>query len=75
MPVKINDVSRVVIRGEWITVERGTFKVEPFALTDDSGNALHPDLGIWAYHFVTDQKDEYYGPLSEIQLYKIAYTS
>lgn len=72
MPVKYNEISRVVIRGEWITVQRGTFVVEPFTLVDTSGNPAHPDLGIWAYHFKTDLADEYYGPLGEIQLFKMA---
>ena len=72
MPVKYQNVSRVVIRGEWITVERGSLRVEPFAMVDDSGNPAHPDLGMWAYHFRTDTGDEYYGPLGEIQLFKMA---
>ena len=72
MPVNYNHVSRVVIRGEWITVERGTLVVEPFTLVDNQGTPAHPDLGMWAYHFFTDTGDEYYGPLGEIQLFKLA---
>ncbi len=72
VPVKCSEISRVVIRGEWITVQRGTFVVEPFTMTDTAGNPAHPDLGLWAYHFKTDLADEYYGPLGEIQLFKMA---
>lgn len=72
MPIEASRISRVVIRREWVTVDRGTFKVEPFTVVDDAGNATHPDIGMWAYHFFTDLGDEYYGPITEIELYKMA---
>ena len=74
MPIEANRISRVVIRGEWVTVQRGTFRIEPFTVLDDAGGPMHPDLGHWAYHFLTDDGDEYYGPVTDIQLYKMAVT-
>ncbi len=72
MPIKLKAISRVVIRGEWISVENGSFQIEPLQITDDNGTPVHPDLGVWAYSFRTDTKDTYYGPLNEVQLFKIA---
>ena len=40
--------------------------------TDDNGNPTHNDsIDVKAYRFRNDNKDEYYGPLSAIQLYKL----
>ena len=72
MPIELHRISRVVIHSEWVTVERNTFNIEPFTMVDQSGNATHPDIGMWAYHFFTDNGDEYYGPITEIELYKMA---
>ena len=71
MTIPLNRISRVVLFGEWITVQIGTFRVEDMAFTDDGGNPTHAPLGIAAYHFMNENRDEYYGPLTEIQLYKM----
>ena len=40
--------------------------------TDDDGNAVHNfPLETKAYRFLTQNRDEYYGPLSAIQLFKL----
>jgi hypothetical protein len=70
VPLKM--VVRVVIRGEWVTVKPGTFEVVEMTFTDDQGNPTHGPLQTPAYHFRTDINDEYYGPLSSIQLFKLA---
>lgn len=72
MPITLNKISRVVIAGEWITVERGTFEVEPMQFVDDSGNPATPPMEVWCYHFVTDNRDEYFGRLDAIDLIKMA---
>jgi hypothetical protein len=63
-------VIRVIIEGEWIWVERGTFTVIPFELMDELGNkvgsAKEP-----AYFFVSTNGDPYFGPLSRISLMKL----
>jgi hypothetical protein len=71
MSVPLNRISRVVIFGEWFAVQVGTFEVIDMAFTDPAGNPTHAPLGIPAYHFYNDNRDEYYGPLSEIQLVKL----
>ena len=71
MPIPVRRIARVVIRGEWITVADGTFEVEELEFTDDDGIPLHDPTDIWAYRFVTDKADEYYGPLSAIELIKL----
>jgi hypothetical protein len=71
MPIPLKRISRVVIFNEWITVANGTFEVEELGFTDDHGNPAHAPLGVAAYHFFNDNRDEYYGPLSEIQLFKL----
>jgi hypothetical protein len=71
MAIPVRRIARVVIRGEWVTVADGTFEVEELEFTDDEGNPLHDPTDIWAYRFVTDNADEYYGPLSAIELIKL----
>ena len=75
MPIELHRISRVVIHSEWITVQRNTFSIEPFTMVDEQGNATHPDIGMWMYHFFNDTGDEYYGPITEIELYKMAQVS
>jgi hypothetical protein len=65
-------ISKVIISGEWFSVELGTFEVVEMAFTDESGQPAHEPLDIWAYTFLTPNRDRYYGPLSAIQLYKLA---
>ncbi len=71
MPIPIKRVSKVIISGEWFSVELGTFQIEDFTLTADDGTPLHEPLGIKAYRFITQNQDEYYGPLSAIELIKL----
>lgn len=71
MPIPARRIARVVIRGEWVTVADNTFEIEEMEFVDDEGIPLHDPTDIWAYRFTTDQNDEYYGPLSAIQLFKL----
>jgi len=71
MAIPLDRISRVVIGGEWFSVERGTFRVEEMAFTDETGELTHSPTGMQAYHFVTPNRDEYYGPLAHIQLIKL----
>jgi len=68
--VRARSVVRVIIAGEWIWVEPGTFTVQPFVFVDDAGNILN-ESNEPAYHFVSTNKDPYFGPLSAIQLIKV----
>ena len=72
MAIRARQVSKVIISGEWFSVELGTFEVVPMAFTDEEGNVAHDDLGVPAYTFVTPNRDRYYGPLSAITLIKLA---
>ena len=72
MSIKADQVSRVIIGGEWFSVELGTFQVVPMAFTDDDGVPAHEALDIPAYTFMTPNRDRYYGPLSAIELIKLA---
>lgn len=60
----------MIIAGEWIWVEPGTFTVQDFVFVDDDGNEINRS-GEPAYHFVSTNGDPYYGPLSAIQLIKL----
>lgn len=71
MSVPVKRVARVVIAGEWFTVESETFSVEELEFTDNDGNPAHGPLDLFAYRFIRDNGDEYYGPLSELQLIKL----
>lgn len=71
MAFTTRQISRVVIRNEWITVADGTFEVEELEVTDQDGNPLHDPLDVWAFRFRTDQGDEYCGPLSVIEIFKM----
>lgn len=71
MAIPVKRVAKVIISGEWFTVELGTFQIEDFVLATDDGTPLHEPLGIKAYRFLTPNRDEYYGPLSAIQLIKL----
>ena len=71
MSVRADRISKVIIAGNWFTVSVGSFQVVDLGFTDEQGNPLHDgDLGK-GYHFVTDNDDEYVGPLSSIELYKL----
>lgn len=71
MPIPIRRIARVVIGGEWITVADNTFEIEEMEFVDEDGNPVHDPLDVWAYKFVTDNRDTYYGPLAEITLIKL----
>jgi hypothetical protein len=70
MDVKASAVTRVIIAGEWIWVEPGTFTVQDFVFVDDHGNEIRRSSET-AYHFVSTNGDPYFGPLSAIQLIKL----
>ncbi len=72
MPIQLNKISRVVIAGEWITVDRGTFEVEQMQFVDETDNPATPPIETWCYHFFTDNRDEYFGRLDAIDLIKMA---
>lgn len=71
MSIPAHRVSRVVIAGEWYSVELGTFQVEDFQLSDEQGSPVHEPIGLKAYRFTTPNRDEYYGPLTAIDLIKL----
>jgi hypothetical protein len=71
MSVPLHRINRVVIFHEWFTVKLGTFEVVELSFDDEGGNPTHPPLGLPAYHFFNDNNDEYFGPLSQIQLIKL----
>ena len=71
MSVPMKRVARVVISGEWFTVQSGTFEIEELELVDDEGNPAHGPLDLYAYRFISDNRDEYYGPMSALELIKL----
>ena len=71
MTVQARQVSKVIINGEWFSVELGTFEVVPMEFTDETGQPFHDPLDTMAYSFLTTNRDRYYGPLSAISLYKL----
>jgi len=68
--IKARSVVRVIIAGEWIWVEPGSFTVTDFAFTDEYGNPLNTSSEP-AYYFTSTNGDPYFGPLSAIQLIKL----
>lgn len=71
MSIEASRVSRVVIAGEWYTVEVGSFEVVELAFVDDTDEPTHPPTDALAYHFFTPNHDEYWGPLAAVQLVKL----
>jgi hypothetical protein len=71
MSIPLKRVSRVIIGGEWYSVELGTFEVVDMEFTDESGTPSHRPLDTKAYRFETPNRDVYYGPLSAIELIKL----
>ncbi|MCU0269177.1 MAG: hypothetical protein MUF83_11095 [Acidimicrobiales bacterium] len=71
MSIRANRVSKVIIGGNWISVEPGSFRIVDMQFTDDDGNPLHGPLEVKAYQFRTENHDDYYGPLSAIELIKL----
>lgn len=72
MSIPVRRVSRVVIAGEWYEVELGSFEVVEMEFTEDDGTPIHDPIDVKAYKFSTPNRDEYYGPLSAIDLMKLA---
>jgi hypothetical protein len=70
--IPAQQVSKVIINGEWFSVEIGTFEVVEMIFEDESGAPMHDDLETMAYTFLTPNRDRYYGPLSAITLFKLA---
>jgi hypothetical protein len=71
MSIPARRVSRVVIAGEWYDVALGTFEIVEMEFTEDDGTPVHDPLDARAYRFTTQNRDEYYGPLSSIDLIKL----
>ena len=69
--IPLNRISRVIIGGEWFSVELGTFEVTEMAFADAEGNVTHERLHMTAYRFLTPNHDEYWGPLEAIELIKL----
>jgi hypothetical protein len=69
--IPARQISKVIINGEWFSVEMGTFEVVEMMFTDESGAPLHDELDTMAYTFLTPNRDRYYGPLSAITLFKM----
>jgi hypothetical protein len=72
MAIRARQVSKVIISGEWFSVELGTFQIVAMGFTDEEGTLAHEALGVPAYTFLTPNHDRYYGPLSAITLIKLA---
>jgi hypothetical protein len=70
--LEVDLISKVIIDNEWFSVELGTFEIVELSFVDDTGQPVHDPLDTMAYTFVTPNRDRYYGPLSAIQLYKLA---
>ena len=71
MSISAQRVSRVVISGEWYEVALGSFEIVDMEFTEDDGTPLHAPIDVKAYRFSTPNRDDYYGPLSAIDLIKL----
>jgi len=72
MSIPSKRIGKVIISGEWFTVALDSFEVVDMEFTDMSGNPTHDStINVKAYKFFTQNGDEYYGPLSSIQLFKL----
>ena len=72
MSARIKRVAKVIIGGQWYSVRVGSLEIIEMEFTDDDGNPVHGEpLETPAYTFKTENGDEYYGPLSAIQLFKL----
>ena len=72
MSIPARQISKVIIEGEWYSVELGSFEVVEMVFTDDTGAPLHDEIDTLAYTFMTPNRDRYYGPLSAISLFKLS---
>jgi hypothetical protein len=70
--IHTQQISKVIINGEWLSVELGSFEVVEMAFVDETGQPTHDELDTMAYSFTTANRDRYYGPLSAITLFKLA---
>jgi len=71
MSIELARVSRVIIGGEWFSVAQGSFEVIEMSFVDETDQPTHPPTDVLAYHFLTPNRDEYWGPLSAIELIKL----
>jgi hypothetical protein len=71
MSIELARIFRVIIAGEWYTVERGTFEIVEMNFVDEIDQPTHPPTDMLAYHFLTPNMDEYWGPLAAIELIKL----
>ncbi len=72
MSIPAKRISKVIIADQWFTVHLNSFEVLEMEFTGEDGQPLYDEaIDTKAYHFKTDNKDEYYGPLAAIQLFKL----
>ena len=72
MSIPARRIRKVIINGDWYTVKLNSFEIVEMEITDDDGNPIHSEpLDRRAYRFLTDNEDVYYGPLSDITLFKL----
>lgn len=72
MSIPAKRIGRVIVAGEWFTVALNSFEVVDMEFTDESGNPIHDTpIGTKAYRFTNELGNVYYGPLSEIKLFKL----
>ncbi|GIU85157.1 MAG: hypothetical protein KatS3mg008_1932 [Acidimicrobiales bacterium] len=68
--VQASRVIRVIVGGEWVGVQKGTFRVVDYVFYDDDGNPINESTGP-AYYFISTNGDPYFGPLEQLQLIKL----
>lgn len=72
MAINPKTIIRVIIEGEWIWVERGSFSVMPLLFVDDDDRPLNSERDApLAYFFTSTQGDPYFGPMASISLMKL----
>lgn len=71
MSIPAKRIGKVIIAGQWFTVLPGSFQVVDMDFEDENGNVMASGVATKGYTFLTDNRDEYYGPLSSIELFKL----
>lgn len=69
MGIDVDRVSRVVIAGEWYSVEVGSFQVIPFHFVVDG--EPKGDVERVGFRFRTIDRDIYTGPVEALQIVKL----
>jgi hypothetical protein len=72
MSIRAKRIAKLIIAGQWYTVALSSFEIVDMEFVDDDGNPIHDEpIEGKAYYFRTENKDEYYGPLAAIELFKL----